>query len=60
MTRDRGAGGNKLLPPADLVRRAKHAAVFSLAVITLCGCQDLVPQDTQSLFAPTFRRSEIM
>jgi MtN3 and saliva related transmembrane protein len=30
-----------------------------LASIALCGCQDLVPHDTQSLLIPRFRRSEI-
>ena len=27
--------------------------------MTLCGCQDLVPRDTQSLLVPRFQRSEI-
>jgi MtN3 and saliva related transmembrane protein len=35
-----------------------HAVLF-LSLITLCGCQDLVPRDTQSLFIPEFQRSEI-
>jgi MtN3 and saliva related transmembrane protein len=30
-----------------------------LFLITLCGCQDLVPRDTSSLLSPKFRRSEI-
>jgi MtN3 and saliva related transmembrane protein len=30
-----------------------------MGLITLCGCQGLVPQDTQSLFIPRFHRSEI-
>lgn len=30
-----------------------------LILIALCGCQDLIPQDTQSLLIPSFRRSEI-
>ena len=30
-----------------------------LALIALCGCQDLVPRDTPSLFMPRFQRSEI-
>jgi hypothetical protein len=29
------------------------------SLITLCGCQDLVPRDTSSLFIPRFQRSEI-
>jgi MtN3 and saliva related transmembrane protein len=33
--------------------------VLFLSLITLCGCQDLVPLDTQSLFFPGLRRSEI-
>jgi len=28
--------------------------------ISLCGCQDLVPHDTQSLLIPTFKRSEVL
>jgi len=31
-----------------------------LGLITLYGCQDLVPHDTQSLLIPRFRRSEIL
>ena len=34
-------------------------AILLLGVIVLCGCQDLVPHDTQSLLVPTFQRSEI-
>ena len=30
-----------------------------LSLITLCGCQDLVPRDTQSLLFPGLQRSEI-
>jgi hypothetical protein len=33
--------------------------VLFLGLITLCGCQDLVPRDTPSLFIPRFQRSEI-
>jgi MtN3 and saliva related transmembrane protein len=33
--------------------------VLFLGLITLCGCQDLVPQDTLSLLSPKFRRSEM-
>jgi MtN3 and saliva related transmembrane protein len=33
--------------------------VFSLSLITLFGCQDLVPHDTRSLLIPRFQRSEI-
>ena len=29
-------------------------------LITVWGCQDLVPHDTQSLLIPSFRRSEIL
>jgi MtN3 and saliva related transmembrane protein len=39
--------------------KAMTAAVL-LGLITLCGCQGLVPQDTQSLFIPRFQRSEIV
>ena len=33
--------------------------VLFLSMITLYGCQDLVPRDTQSLFFPGLQRSEI-
>ena len=33
--------------------------VLFLSLITLCGCQDLVPRDTQSLLFPGLQRSEI-
>jgi uncharacterized protein with PQ loop repeat len=35
-------------------------AVLLLSLITLYGCQDLVPRDTKSLFIPRFQRSEIL
>jgi MtN3 and saliva related transmembrane protein len=35
-------------------------AVLFLSLFTLCGCQDLVPRDTSSLFIPRFQRSEIL
>jgi MtN3 and saliva related transmembrane protein len=34
-------------------------ALMFLISISLCGCQDLVPHDTQSLLIPRFQRSEI-
>jgi MtN3 and saliva related transmembrane protein len=34
--------------------------VFFLSLVTLQGCQDLVPRDTPSLFIPRFSRSEIL
>ena len=34
-------------------------SLLSLSLITLCGCQDLVPRDTSSLFLPSLQRSEI-
>ena len=34
--------------------------VAMLGLITLYGCQDLVPHDAQSLLIPRFRRSEIL
>ncbi len=34
-------------------------AVVGLSLITLYGCQDLVPRDTSSLLIPTFKQSEI-
>jgi MtN3 and saliva related transmembrane protein len=35
-------------------------AILPLGLIMLCGCQDLLPHDTQSLLAPRFTRSEII
>jgi MtN3 and saliva related transmembrane protein len=35
-------------------------AALALGLITLCGCQELVPRDTESLLAPRFQRSEII
>jgi len=34
-------------------------SLFFLSLITLCGCQKLVPHDTSSLLIPRFQRSEI-
>lgn len=34
--------------------------VFLPGLIALCGCQDLIPHDTQSLLIPSFKRSEIL
>ena len=34
--------------------------LLALGFITICGCHDLVPHDTQSLLAPRFQRSEII
>jgi hypothetical protein len=33
--------------------------ILFLSLVTLYGCQDLVPRDTQSLFFPGLQRSEI-
>ena len=30
------------------------------ALVALCGCQDLVPHDTQSLLSANFKRSEVL
>jgi uncharacterized protein with PQ loop repeat len=30
-----------------------------LSMVVLCGCEDLVPRDTASLFVPRLKRSEI-
>jgi len=37
-------------------------AIYYLAIllITLCGCQGLVPHDTQSLLDPNLKRSDIL
>jgi MtN3 and saliva related transmembrane protein len=44
------------------MRRFRGAilALFSLSLMTLCGCGDLVPRDTSSLLIPRFSRSEIL
>ena len=34
--------------------------IFLPCIIVLCGCQDLVPHDTQSLLDPNFKRSEVL
>ena len=48
------------LTEARMIRPHRVTLFILLAsLITLCGCQDLVPHDTQSLFIPRFQRSEI-
>ena len=44
------------------MRRFRGAilALLLLSLMTLCGCQDLVPRDTSSLLIPSFSRSEIL
>jgi MtN3 and saliva related transmembrane protein len=37
----------------------RRLLLIFLLSIGLCGCQDLVPRDTQSLLIPKFQRSEI-
>jgi len=37
-----------------------YLAVLFLSMITLCGCQDLVPHDTPSLLDPKLQRSEVV
>jgi MtN3 and saliva related transmembrane protein len=37
----------------------RRLLLIFLLSIGLCGCQDLVPHDTQSLLIPRFQRSEI-
>jgi len=57
-------GPDLLSNPADSVvvmgqsNRITLVVLF-LSLITLYGCQDLVPRDTQSLFFPGLQRSEI-
>jgi uncharacterized protein with PQ loop repeat len=42
-------------------RRVIHyLAVLFLSLITLCGCQDLVPHDTPSLLDAKFHRSDVV
>jgi len=41
-------------------RRDNLTLVLFLGLITLCGCQDLVPRDPSSLLVPRFHRSEIL
>jgi len=42
-------------------RSAKATSVVALSGLwALCGCQDLIPHDTQSLLFPSFQRSEIL
>jgi MtN3 and saliva related transmembrane protein len=43
----------------DRFNRVTHAVCF-LGLITLCGCQGLVPHDTASLLLPRFLRSEVV
>lgn len=52
----------KLILPGGPVRlfNKMTLTIFGVSVLILCGCQDLVPRDTQSLFAPTIQRSEIV
>lgn len=40
--------------------RSLLVAVLYASAIVLCGCEDLVPRDTQSLLVPRFQRSEII
>ena len=35
-------------------------ALLLLSLMTVCGCEGLVPHDTSSLLIPRFRRSEIL
>jgi hypothetical protein len=48
ITRSQYAGADKLPPQANSWRMATHAAIFSLAVIALCGYQELVPHDIRA------------
>ena len=60
----REPGPDLLSDPSDSVvvmgQSNRITLVFLfLSLITLYGCQDLVPRDTQSLFFPRLQRSEI-
>ena len=35
-------------------------AILLPCIMVLCGCQDLVPHDTQSLLDPNIKRSEVL
>jgi MtN3 and saliva related transmembrane protein len=37
-----------------------YLAVLFLSMITLCGCQDMIPHDAPSLLVPKFHRSEVI
>ena len=39
--------------------RCYRITLITLALITLCGCQGLIPHDTASLLVPRFHRSEV-
>ena len=43
----------------DSLHRLRLCVVL-LSAIALCGCDDLVVRDTESLFIPRFRRSEVV
>jgi MtN3 and saliva related transmembrane protein len=43
----------------DRFNRVMFAALLP-CIVVLCGCQDLVPHDTQSLLDPNLKRSEIL
>ena len=43
----------------DRCNRLMFIVIF-LSLSALCGCQELVPRDTASLFIPRFQRSEIV
>ena len=49
-------------PPKELIAELTRVmcVVVYLCILTLCGCQDLVPHDTQSLLIPKLHRSEIV
>ena len=37
-----------------------YLVVLLLSLIALCGCEDFVPHDTQSLLDPKFHRSDVV
>ena len=43
-----------------MLLRSGTLVLLLLNIVVLCGCDDLVPRDTSSLFAPRFQRSEIV
>jgi uncharacterized protein with PQ loop repeat len=50
----------KMEGPMEPRRVIYYLVILFLSLITLCGCQDLVPHDTPSLLDPKFHRSDVI